>query len=155
MTENEAEKSLDLLRDSWQRTRIGRRPAPEGLTKQVIINSWIGGEDLQKGMEDHAEKCLKDELALKLYEIMEKGPLAVFVQPVIKSKVFQDTMQKAIRQTVYFRELTLCETCENFIPNGFNGGFCIKMQEYVHINDGCTLGPKMTRCGADMRGEEE
>ena len=145
MTENEAEKSLDLLRDSWQRTRIGRRPPPEDLTEQVIINPWIGGEDIQKEMEDYAERCLKDKLALKLYKIMEKGPLAVFVQPVIESKVFQETMQKAIRQTVYFRELTPCEICENFIPNGFNGGFCIKMQEYVHINDGCTLGPKMTR----------
>lgn len=145
MTDNEAEKSLDRLRVSWQRTRIGRRPPPEDLTVQIIIDLLIGGKDIQKEMEDRAERRLKDELALKLYEIMEKGPLAVFVQPVIKPKVFRDVAQKAIRQTAYFRELTPCEICGNFIPDGFNGGFCIKMQEYVHVNDGCTLGPKMTQ----------
>lgn len=149
MNKDEAKRPVDLPISTWYSpiNKIGRREPPESLTQQVIINPWPCSADLQKETEDYAKRCLKDELALKLYEIMEKGPLAVFVQPVIKSKIFQDTMQKAIRQTVYFRELTLCETCENFIPDGFNGGFCIKMQEYVHINDGCTLGPKMRKEG--------
>ena len=117
-----------------------KRSGVENLFNKIVV-PIMNNPEQQKECDDSAEMYLSHEMAIKLYQHLIKEPLAVRVMPIIKSNVTTgyNEGEREIRANVQFRKFTFCGDCPNFSQEGFNGGFCTKMREIVHITDGCTI----------------
>ena len=118
-----------------------REPA-EHLQAAIVVPSYLTEEEKEQ-FEEFAENDFLDHFSKAIYERLKKEPLAIRVLPIVKNKVsyglYEDQME--LRACVQVRKFTFCEKCPAFMQDGFNGGFCTKMHEVVHITDGCTLAP--------------
>ena len=117
-----------------------KRSGIENLFNKVVV-PIISDEKEQADCDSHAINVLEQEIATELYKHLKEGPLAVRIMPIVKSNVSYgfNEGEREIRASVQFRKFTFCENCSFFSQDGFNGGYCMKMHDVVHITDGCTV----------------
>lgn len=122
------------------------RRGVNGLFKSLRIAKFFD-EKMQQEAEDYGRKIIFEELSLGLLKEMEKSDIAVQLVPLVKSEVSYgfDHQEVELRGEIRFRPFKFCKDCSCLSQTEFNGGYCTRMNDLVHITDGCTSSPDLEK----------
>ena len=117
----------------------------------------IFNHDLDEAYKDYAKDILLKELSQAIFEEIEKGDIAVHLMPIIESEVSYgyDSQDTELRGEICFRPFKFCKDCSCLSQDSFNGGYCTRMNDMVHITDGCTSSPDLKEEGIPIRPLEK
>ena len=147
---------MDTIQRGEPMNDLISRPGAEMLKERMIVSneSLFRMEATDKqDFTKYLEERLQEQLGKRIADIMQTGD---YVFSKFKVMTYGETEGDPngfhCHNTVYqaesfYRPFTFCENCQLFIREEANGGICPRMNEIVHITDGCTFG-------IDMRGEE-
>lgn len=122
------------------------RKGADSLFKSLRIAKFFD-KKMQQEAEDYGEKTICEELSLSLLNEMKKNDIAVHLVPLVRSEVSCgfDHQDVELRGEIRFRPFKFCKDCSCMSQTEFNGGFCTRMNDIVHITDGCTSSPDLEK----------
>ena len=116
------------------------------LFKSIRIAKILNTE-MQQEAEDYAKQMMQKDLVISLLDELKKDNLAVCLVPIVRSEVSYgiDSQDIELRGEIRFRPFKFCKDCSCLSQTEFNGGFCTRMNDLVHITDGCTSSPDLEK----------
>lgn len=122
------------------------RKGADSLFKSLRVAKFFD-KKMQQEVEDYGKKTICEELSLSLLNEMKKNDIAVHLVPLVRSEVSYgfDHQDVELRGEIRFRPFKFCKDCSCMSQTEFNGGFCTRMNDLVHITDGCTSSPDLEK----------